>query len=193
MTGRENMQASLKRTGTDRPRRSPLDRRVLRRGFRRQCNDVCGLPPKRSAGWRPQAPTRQVLPSSRTWRRPDSRTPCTGRSTARSCARATGEVLLDVTVRDPDGRTIPGWSATARLSHPIDSRQDQIFLVTRTGPQTAHGVSLTRTAASGMSCSISSETASAYSGRAAVSSCGDDHDRSSGFLLLHQIARRRRR
>ena len=40
---------------------------------------------------------------------------------------AAGEVILKVTVRDGSGLIIPGWTALARLAHPIDSRLDQTF------------------------------------------------------------------
>jgi len=51
-----------------------------------------------------------------------------------------GEVALDIRVRDSVGQVVPGWTATAILSHPIDSRLDQHFSMIRTGPETARGV-----------------------------------------------------
>jgi nitrogen fixation protein FixH len=51
-----------------------------------------------------------------------------------------GEVTLDIKVRDSAGQVVPGWTATALLSHPLDSRLDQRLTVTRTGPDSARGV-----------------------------------------------------
>ena len=51
-----------------------------------------------------------------------------------------GEVALEVKVRDGSGQIVPGWTATASLSHPMDSRLDQRFNMTRTGPEGARGV-----------------------------------------------------
>jgi nitrogen fixation protein FixH len=50
-----------------------------------------------------------------------------------------GDVTLDLVVRDATGGTVPGWTAVARLSHPVDSRQDQPFAMRRTGHETARG------------------------------------------------------
>ena len=53
---------------------------------------------------------------------------------------ATGEVTLEVKVHDGIGQIVPGWTATALLSHPMDSRLDQRFSMIRTGPEAARGV-----------------------------------------------------
>jgi len=56
-------------------------------------------------------------------------------------ARASsGEVTLDIKVRDASSQVVPGWTATALLAHPTDSRLDQRISLVRTGPETARGV-----------------------------------------------------
>ncbi len=53
---------------------------------------------------------------------------------------ATGEVALEIKVHDSAGQIVPGWTATALLAHPMDSRLDQGFSMVRTGPEGARGV-----------------------------------------------------
>lgn len=53
---------------------------------------------------------------------------------------AGGEVMLEIKVHDSAGQIVPGWTATALLSHPMDSRLDQRFDMIRMGPEGARGV-----------------------------------------------------
>jgi nitrogen fixation protein FixH len=52
---------------------------------------------------------------------------------------ASGEVALEIKVRDASGQIVPGWTATALLAHPTDSRLDQRIDLVRTGPESARG------------------------------------------------------
>jgi len=52
-----------------------------------------------------------------------------------------GEAVLDISVRDAQGRPVDGLSADARLAHPVDERLDHVIPVGRNGPGLFHGES----------------------------------------------------
>jgi nitrogen fixation protein FixH len=53
---------------------------------------------------------------------------------------ASGQVTLDLKVRDSAGQIVPGWTASALLAHPTDARLDERIDLTRTGSDAARGV-----------------------------------------------------
>jgi len=52
-----------------------------------------------------------------------------------------GEAVLDIGVRDAQGKPVTGLSADARLAHPADERLDHVIPVARIGAGTFHGES----------------------------------------------------
>ena len=50
-----------------------------------------------------------------------------------------GEAILDMTVRDKEGRPVGGLTADARLWHPADSRLDHVIAMSKTAPGSFHG------------------------------------------------------
>jgi nitrogen fixation protein FixH len=52
-----------------------------------------------------------------------------------------GEAVLDISVRDAQGRPVTGLSADARLAHPADERLDHVIPVARIGAGQFHGES----------------------------------------------------
>lgn len=50
-----------------------------------------------------------------------------------------GEALLDVTVRDAQGKPVPGLAALARLAHPADERLDHVVPLGKIGAGAFHG------------------------------------------------------
>ena len=52
-----------------------------------------------------------------------------------------GEAVLDISVRDAQGKPVTGLSADARLMHPADERLDHVIAVARIGAGQFHGES----------------------------------------------------
>jgi nitrogen fixation protein FixH len=55
-----------------------------------------------------------------------------------------GEAVLDISVRDAQGRPVAGLVADARLAHPADERLDHVIPVARIGAGQFHGESLAK-------------------------------------------------
>jgi nitrogen fixation protein FixH len=56
--------------------------------------------------------------------------------------RHDGVAMLDIAVRDAQGRPVGGLTADALLAHPIDSRRDHAIVMSKNGHGTFHGESL---------------------------------------------------
>ena len=55
-------------------------------------------------------------------------------------ARArSGQAVLEISARDPQGVALGGLTAQARLAHPADARLDHAFFLNRTGAGAFHG------------------------------------------------------
>ncbi len=52
-----------------------------------------------------------------------------------------GDAVLDISVRDAQGRPVTGLAADARLAHPVDERLDHVIAVARNGAGQFHGES----------------------------------------------------